>query len=91
MSKETLNRVGYFQSLINFSIPIQIKIIGQYVLIISLTDICIYSKLSKRKAIPNAINNNDRRKAKFYFEKTLSITALCRFLNRVLEPAAGTA
>jgi hypothetical protein len=23
--------------------------------------------------------------------KTLSITALCRFLNRVLDPAAGTA
>ena len=31
-----------------------------------------------------AINNN-RRKSKVYFEKTLSITALCRFLNRVID------
>jgi hypothetical protein len=35
--------------------------------------------------------NNKNEKMKIYFEKTLSITALCRFLNRVLDPAAGTA
>jgi len=42
-------------------------------------------QVTKEKDVVSILN------ATYLLSKTLSITALCRFLNRVLEPAAGTA